>query len=82
MSDATEPHGVVRERCIAEQLPKIVLFVDFVTAGASRAIRQRQARAGRLLSNLVLFKIEQEEDAATGQVTQTVRIRPSGAQLR
>jgi CxxC motif-containing protein (DUF1111 family) len=34
------------------------------------------------LSNLVLFKIEEEEDAPTGQVTQTVRIRPSGAQLQ
>jgi hypothetical protein len=32
------------------------------------------------LSNLALFKIEQEEDAATGQVTQTTKIRPSGAQ--
>jgi hypothetical protein len=34
------------------------------------------------LSNLVLFKIEEEEDAATGAVTQTVTIRPSGARLR
>ena len=34
------------------------------------------------LSNLVLFKIEEETDPATGQVTQTVKVRPSGARLR
>jgi hypothetical protein len=34
------------------------------------------------LSNLVLFKIEEEEEPTTGQVTQTVKIRPSGARLR
>jgi CxxC motif-containing protein (DUF1111 family) len=34
------------------------------------------------LSNLVLFKIEEEEEPATGQVTQTVKIRPSGARMR
>jgi hypothetical protein len=34
------------------------------------------------LSNLVLFKIEEEEDPATGAVNQTVKVRPSGARLR
>jgi hypothetical protein len=34
------------------------------------------------LSNLVLFKIEEEEEPETGQVTQTVKVRPSGARLR
>ena len=58
----------------------------------SEAKGSRQAYLGRsdsdkraliaFLSNLVLFKIEEEADAATGAVTQTVKIRPSGAQLR